>query len=92
MADFEQLLPDRLRVLGPDHPDTLTTRHDLAHWRGRAGDPAGAAAALAELLADRMRVLGPDHPHTLTTRHNLAHWRGETGGAGAVFGNDLPVA
>lgn len=40
---MEELLTDRLRVLGPDHPHTLTTRHMLASWRGRAGDPAGAA-------------------------------------------------
>jgi hypothetical protein len=25
-----------VRVLGPDHPDTLTTRHHVAHWRGEA--------------------------------------------------------
>ena len=67
-------------MLGPDHPRTLTTRHNLATWRGQAGDPAGAAAATAELLDDRLRVLGPDHPDTLTTRHNLAYWQGKAGG------------
>jgi hypothetical protein len=65
--------------LGPDHPDTLTTRHNHARWRGHAGDTAGAAAAFEELLADYRRVLGPDHPDTLTTRRNLAFWRGESG-------------
>jgi hypothetical protein len=29
---FEELLPDRVRVLGPAHPDTLATRHNLASW------------------------------------------------------------
>lgn len=48
----------------PDHPDTLTTRNNLAFWRGEAGDPAGAAAASEALLADRVRVLGPDYPDT----------------------------
>ena len=33
---------------GPDiapagHPDTLTVRHNLAYWRGEAGDAQGAA-------------------------------------------------
>src|SRR5665811_1305269 len=42
-AATEKLLTDQLRVLCPDHPDTLATRHNLASWRGRAGDPAGAA-------------------------------------------------
>jgi hypothetical protein len=71
-AAYEALLTDYLRVLGPDHPDTLTTRHDLAHWRGTAGDPAGAAAAYEALPTDRLRILGPDHPDTLTTRNNPA--------------------
>lgn len=26
----------RKQVLGPEHPDTLTTRHDLAYWTERA--------------------------------------------------------
>ncbi|MEV5540077.1 tetratricopeptide repeat protein [Saccharopolyspora shandongensis] len=65
--------------LGPDHPDTLTTRHNLAFWRGEAGDAAGAAAAFEELLADRLQVLGPDHPDTLRTRSDLARWRGNSG-------------
>ncbi|GAA2376630.1 tetratricopeptide repeat protein [Dactylosporangium salmoneum] len=34
---FEQLLTDQLRVLDPDHPDTLTTRGNLAHWRSKTG-------------------------------------------------------
>lgn len=69
----------RLRVLGPDHLDTLVTRHHLAYWSGHAGDPTAAADALADLLADTVRVLGPDHPTTLTTRHDLAYWHGKTG-------------
>ncbi|MFE6178837.1 hypothetical protein ACFQ8D_42610, partial [Streptomyces sp. NPDC056464] len=30
---FAELLPDLMRVLGPDHPHTLATRTNLAHWR-----------------------------------------------------------
>ncbi|WP_338597130.1 tetratricopeptide repeat protein [Saccharopolyspora sp. SCSIO 74807] len=81
----EQFLTDQLRVLGPDHPDTLSSRNNLARWRGEAGDPAGAVVVLEELLADELRVLGPDHPDTLSSRNNLARWRGEAGDpAGAV--------
>ncbi|MFF3410455.1 FxSxx-COOH system tetratricopeptide repeat protein [Streptomyces sp. NPDC002742] len=67
--------------LGPDHPDALSARLNLAHWRVHAGDVVGAATAFAELLDDQVRVLGPDHPHTLTTRHNLAYSRGLAGDA-----------
>jgi tetratricopeptide (TPR) repeat protein len=85
---WHELQATAYRSLGPDHPDTLTTSHYLAFWRGEAGDAAGAAAAFAELLKDRTRVLGPDHTHTLNTRANLAYQRGEAGdaaGAAAAF-------
>ena len=82
-----------VRHLGPDHPDTLTTRLELARLRGVAGDPAGAAADLADVLADRVRVLGADHPSTLATRRRLAHWRGEAGDpTGAAAGYEELLA
>ena len=74
--------------LGPDHPDTLTTRSRFASQQSEAGDPVGAAAELKSLLTDRLRVLGPDHPDTLSTRSKLGYWQGETGdvaGATAAF-------
>ena len=36
---YEELLADRTRVLGPDHPDTLNTRGNLAYCRAEAGNP-----------------------------------------------------
>jgi hypothetical protein len=68
-------------VLGPDHPDTLANRSNLAYWLAKAGDPVGAAAAAEELLADQLRVRGPDHPATLRARANLAFCHGEAGNA-----------
>ena len=59
-------------VLGPDHPDTLTTRNNLA-VAYRSVDRFGEAIELFEqVLAKREKLLGPDHPDTLTTRNNLA--------------------
>ena len=63
-------------MLGADHPATLTTRSNLAFWRGRGVDITGAVAEFERLLTDRIRVLGADHPDTLTTHNNLAYWRG----------------
>jgi hypothetical protein len=71
---YAELLPVRARVSGPEHPDTLTTRANLATWTGEAGDPVAARDQYAELLPVRARVSGPEHPDTLTTRANLAHW------------------
>ncbi|WP_406233260.1 tetratricopeptide repeat protein [Nocardia sp. NBC_01009] len=67
------------QTLGPDHPGTLATRNNLAHWRGRSGDIPGTIAEFERLLTDRLRVLGPDDPGTLTTRNSLASWRGRSG-------------
>ncbi|MET8153693.1 tetratricopeptide repeat protein [Actinoplanes sp. NPDC049668] len=82
---YQFQLAKALEILGPNHPETLTTQRSLAYWRGEAGDAVGAVAAFEQVLADVLRVLGPDHPDTLTTRHDLAYWRGEAGDAvGAV--------
>jgi hypothetical protein len=56
------LLPIEERVLGPEHPATLTDRHGLAGWIADAGDAAG--------LPIRERVSGPEHPATLAIRGN----------------------
>ena len=42
IAQFEALLKDHLRVLGPDHPETLNTRKNLARWHGVAGEIDGS--------------------------------------------------
>ena len=89
---YEQVLADRVRVLGPDHPDTLTTRNNLAgayYFAGRFGE---AIELLGRVLADRVRVLGPDHPDTLTTRNNLAgayYFAGRFGEAIELLGRVL---
>ena len=81
--------------LGPEHPDTLAARANLADWTGQAGDAAGARDQFAALLPVRERVLGPEHPDTLTTRGHLAYWTGQAGdaaGARDQFAALLPVA
>ena len=50
---FTELLPDRERVLGPDHPDTLATRNNIASCAGEVGDAQGGIAAVYWLLRTR---------------------------------------
>ena len=69
----EPLLADQERVLGADHPDTLSTRNNLAIAYRDAGRTAEAITLDEQTLADRERVLGADHPDTLSTRNNLAN-------------------
>ena len=71
------MLPDRVRVLGPDHLDTLTIRINLAEWTGSAGDAVAARDQYAALLPDRVRVHGPDHRSTVLSRRYLARWTKE---------------
>jgi hypothetical protein len=78
-AEYRHVLAAELRVLGPDHPGTLTTRHAIARMMAEQGDPAGGEAEYRDVLAARLRVLGPDHPDTLTTRHAIARMMAEQG-------------
>lgn len=78
---FEALLPDRNRILGRDHLDTLNTRSDITTWTGMCGDTQKALELLEALLPDVERVLGPDHVDTLRTRANIAGKTGECGNA-----------
>lgn len=82
--ELERVLVDCLRVLGPNHPNTLLVRDNLARWRGDAGDPIGAAAALEQLVPDCVRVLGAEHHTTLMSRAHLARYRAEAGNPGGA--------
>jgi tetratricopeptide (TPR) repeat protein len=55
----------RLELLGPDHPDTLTSLHDLARQRWCQGKLAEAVSMCRQALDGRRRVLGAEHPDTL---------------------------
>jgi len=59
-------------VLGPHHPDTLTSRNSLAGSYRDAGRLDKAIALYEQILEDSIRVLGLDHPRTLTSRFDLA--------------------
>ena len=59
-------------ALGPDHPDTLGTRGNLALAYRESGNLQKAIDMFEDVLTDRTRLLGPDHPDTLATRGNLA--------------------
>lgn len=79
IREYERLLVDYQRVLGKDHPNTLTTRANLAHAYLRAGQVDKAIVEFEQLLADARRILGEDHPNTLAIRGNLARSYREAG-------------
>ena len=61
-----------VNTLGPNHPDTLTLRNNLANAYQDAGNLDKAITLHQQNLKDRTRILGPNHPHTLASRNNLA--------------------
>jgi eukaryotic-like serine/threonine-protein kinase len=67
-----QVVNERERTLGPQHPDTLSARHRLALAFERENKHAEAETEGRAVLALREKVLGPEHPDTLNTRSNLA--------------------
>jgi len=58
-------------ILGKDHPQTLTSRNNLACAFESAGRLTEAIPLYEQVLADRIRVLGEYHPQTLISRNNL---------------------
>jgi serine/threonine protein kinase/tetratricopeptide (TPR) repeat protein len=58
--------------LGPDHPDTLMSMHNLARCYHALGRYAEAFRLKEETLALRQARLGPDHPDTLHSMTNLS--------------------
>jgi tetratricopeptide (TPR) repeat protein/tRNA A-37 threonylcarbamoyl transferase component Bud32 len=59
-------------LLGPDHPDALTARSNLAAAYLEMGRATEAARIATEVIAAREAVLGTHHPDTLSTRYVLA--------------------
>ena len=68
----ERLVADQERFLGPDHPDTLSSRNNLAAAYRDAGRMEEAITMLEQVLATRERVLGPRHPATVFSQSNVA--------------------
>jgi tetratricopeptide (TPR) repeat protein len=61
----------REKVLGPEHPDTLTSVSDLGSVLERQGKYEEAEAMHRRALKTRENVLGPEHPDTLTSVSEL---------------------
>ena len=62
----------RERVLGPEHPDTLSSGNNLAAGYRAAGRIDDAIRLYEQTLEVSERVLGPEHPDTVVSRNNLA--------------------
>jgi hypothetical protein len=90
-SEFRDIMAAQLELLGPDHPRTLWTRHELARMMAYQGNHVAAEEEYRAVLASRSRVT-PDHPDILNTRHEIARMmalQGNRKGAHAEFQNVL---
>ncbi|WTH65027.1 tetratricopeptide repeat protein [Streptomyces sp. NBC_01546] len=78
-AYCQRVASDAEHFLGPEHPDVLTARGNLAVCYSQAGRTEEAIALEERVLTDSRRVLGPEHPDTLAARANLATSYAEAG-------------
>src|SRR5579883_620457 len=69
---LERAVQLRTANLGADHPNTLTSKNNLAQLYQFQGQYAKAEPLFKEALEGRTAKLGADHPDTLTTKNNLA--------------------
>ena len=66
-----QVMETRKRVLGPEHPDTLTSMHQLALAYWGQGRWKEAQELQEQVMETSKRVFGPEHPDTLASIHQL---------------------
>lgn len=71
METLVKVLPYRERILGPDHPRTLTSKSNLASIYRAQGWYIGAETTQKEVVDSYRNKFGPDHHLTLTSLNNL---------------------
>ena len=67
----------RNKILGPEHPDSLTSLNNLAITYKFYGRWKEAEYLEVQVLEARERILGPEHPDSHTSLNNLAitYWK-----------------
>jgi tetratricopeptide (TPR) repeat protein len=82
---FRHALESRERVLGKEHPDTLSSVNNLAGCLDTMGEAEAALPLFRRALESCERVLGKDHPDTLRSVNNLAGCLSALGDAAAAL-------
>ena len=67
-----QVVETSRRVLGDEHPETLTSMANLASTYWNQGRWTEAEKIEVQVVETRRKVLGDEHPETLTNMANLA--------------------
>ena len=91
---FRLVIETRTRALGPEHPDTLDSRHKLIYALTRQTKYVEAEAEARSVLALREKTLGSESPDTLDSQYNLADTlvdQGKNAEAEALYRNLIPL-
>lgn len=83
-----QMMETRKRVLGQEHPDTLTSMHNLAYTWKTQGRVTQAVHFMEECIRLRLRILGANHPNTLSSSTTLTDWQTGRSGANTATSTD----
>ena len=68
---FSEVVAVRRRVLGPEHPNTLSSMHYLGVQLGTEHRYPEAERVFREVLEIQRRIIGPEHLDTLETMNDL---------------------
>ncbi|KAF2022699.1 hypothetical protein EK21DRAFT_44720, partial [Setomelanomma holmii] len=69
-----QVMETRKRVLGEEHPSTLTSMNNLALTLKSHGSTQKAISLLKHCCKLLIATLGPQHPDTISSRRTLSTW------------------
>ncbi|KAH7111828.1 heterokaryon incompatibility protein-domain-containing protein [Dendryphion nanum] len=71
---FVQVMETRKKVLGDEHPSTLTSMNNLAFTLRALGQRDSAISTMRTCVSLRTQVLGTHHPHTVSSLDTLDTW------------------
>ena len=74
-----QVIETSARVLGEEHPNTLTSLNNLVFTWKSQGRLSDALELMQSCLHIRQLVLGPGHPNTVSTLSAVTDWLGQKG-------------
>lgn len=63
-----------LRVLGEEHPSTLTSMGNLAHTYKAQDRTHKAIELIKEVIELRSKVIGANHPHIIASINSCESW------------------
>jgi len=66
----------RKKVLGAEHPNTLTSMENLAHTLRAQGKDQSAYVLMRDCASISYRILGPGHPFTVHRHDTAKEWNG----------------